>query len=734
MPVPKHLVNLTFYVLAGALIFSLYYLNDLNFGVISTDYFPEDEEALNDYSTFKQVFKRYPEHTIGVLIFPEKSIYDSLFLKSLRRTVQEIESDTSVIEVRSLFNLRKPYKVFGGFIDLPIIHPNTPGKYKQDSTEVGENRLLTANFIGLNHKSTFLTVRFRDDASKNEVSKVLKELPAVLKSPQFKENYIVGRPFLENSLSQLMIKELRILGLILILVMILLMRLIFRSTGLVLVTLGIIIFSMVLTYGIYGFFGFRLEILSNILPVLIILFSITNSLHVYKKYQYEISEHVGREAVGRKVVSEKFPDIILANMTTALGFGSLYFSALPAMKHFGLYAALAIFTTLIVNLICFKFLFSRPFFGNMLSGLSLGSTRPSHRFIALYKKLLSRKGLRMQMGIALSLILLGVFQMDINTKKLTNLPDVNNLKKGILKYGENYFGVAGFDLMIHSNQKGREYKNALIASDTISKYLEQQGITNIRSVAAVQNWIYTQFGRTDLDLGQTGSEKLQLYSDTEKLALVSGRMEDIGRIKREEIKRGMRPLLSSLAAEFQLDFVFTGEDYLNNLAHSYRIREMLLGLALSILLVSLVILIWFKSWTYFFISFIINMLPLLMVAGLMGWFKIELRGSSSLLFTIGYAIAVDDTIHFLSEYRRNASRFPGRSENILTTFAQVSNPIFFSSLILSTGFIVLLFSSMWDLFVFGLLIALFVMIAMFCDLIVLPLLIYYLKRSGHAQK
>ena len=726
------MTNLAFGLLLGMLLLASFYLKDLRFGVISSDYFPTDEQALNDYNKYKELFGRYPEQTVGVLVFSHNTIYDSLFLNSLKGTVAAIEGDPSVVEVRSLFDLRRPYKVLNGYIDLPLIHPTTPGKYKQDSMEVARNRLLTANFIGSGHTSTFLAVRVQDTLSKAEMLEVLDRIQALLDPSDYREIYIVGRPFLERSLSQLMVKELRVLGAILILVVILLMVFIFRSNRLVLITLGITGFSMILTYGVFGFFGFRMEILSNIIPVLVILFSINNSLHIYKKYHYEIAQQANRKAVAQKVIREKFPDIVLANITTALGFGSLFFSVLPAMKNFGMFSAIAICSTLIVNLICFLFLFNRPFFGNLLNGLPWATSHTSRRFISLHGQLVSRNGSGVAIAGIVGIVLIGLFRMDVNTRKLTNLPDVDQLRTGILRYGDAFGGVTGFDLMIASNQQGQEYKNALIASDTLSKYLEAQGVTNIGSVAAVQNWVNREFGRADLNMGQRGSEQLYLYNGEAHMALVSGRMADIGRIQREEIKNRMGPLLASLGSTYQLDFTFTGEEYLNNLAHSYRIREMLVGLAISVLLVSFVILVWLRSWFYFFISFVANILPLLAVAGLMGWFHIELRGSSSLLFTIGYAMAVDDTIHFLSAYRRNRKVGTDTLKDIGKTLSQVASPIFYSSLLLCVGFMVLLFSSMWDLFVFGLLIALFVMIAMICDLIILPLLLYYFKRPEDA--
>ena len=355
-------------------------------------------------------------------------------------------------------------------------------------------------------------------------------------------------------------------------------------------------------------------------------------------------------------------------------------------------------------------------------------------YIVAYKRLLTEKSWHISAVIVLTIILIGIFKIDTNTKKLTNLPDDEDLREGIIEYGREYGGVNGLDIMIRPNQRTSVdgiYRDIVLASDTITKYLTKESVYNLKSVAHVQDWIYYQFGTRDLDMGEAGSVKMNLYNDSVKAGRISGRMKDLGRTHRMDIEKRLWPLLSSLSVKYNLEFVITGEDYLNDLAHSYRIKEMLLGLILSIFIVSLLILIRFKSFFYFLISLLANMLPLFMIAGLMGWLGIELRGSTSILFTIGYAIAVDDTIHFLSELRRNRKKGFGINDAILDTLNNVGSPIYLSSLILSIGFFVLLFSSMWDLAVFGLLIGLFILAAMLCDLLILPFIISKIKVKNN---
>ncbi len=192
---------------------------------------------------------------------------------------------------------------------------------------------------------------------------------------------------------------------------------------------------MIMTYGIYGFFGFRLEVLSNIFQFLLFYLALIIAF-IFIKNIKELIDNADTEIV-RKKGMEKYPDIILANLTTAIGFGSLYFSVLPAMKYFGLYAAIGIFSTLTVNLVCFSFLFMKPFFINIMNRLSTNMLPRSAWYIVAYKRLLAIKNWHISALIISIIILIGIFKIDMNTKKLTNLPDEENLREGIIEYGRN---------------------------------------------------------------------------------------------------------------------------------------------------------------------------------------------------------------------------------------------------------------------------------------------------------
>ena len=123
------------------------------------------------------------------------------------------------------------------------------------------------------------------------------------------------------------------------------------------------------------------------------------------------------------------------------------------------------------------------------------------------------------------------------------------------------------------------------------------------------------------------------------------------------------------------------------------------------------------------ISLIANLFPLVIVAGFMGYTGIEMRGSTTILFTIGFVIAVDDTIHFISKYKLLLREGNSKLYCIQRSILEAGRAIITTSIILMAGFIVLIQSQAWDIRMLGILVSMMLGAAVIVDLFLLPLLI-----------
>ena len=123
------------------------------------------------------------------------------------------------------------------------------------------------------------------------------------------------------------------------------------------------------------------------------------------------------------------------------------------------------------------------------------------------------------------------------------------------------------------------------------------------------------------------------------------------------------------------------------------------------------------------ISLVPNVLPLLFIAGFMGALDIDLKVSTSIIFTIAFGLAVDDTLHFLAKYRILLEQGRAPLWALRRTFLATGKAIIITSIILCGGFATLMLSSFEGTFHIGLLVSLTLCFAVLVDLAVLPLLL-----------
>jgi len=156
---------------------------------------------------------------------------------------------------------------------------------------------------------------------------------------------------------------------------------------------------------------------------------------------------------------------------------------------------------------------------------------------------------------------------------------------------------------------------------------------------------------------------------------------------------------------------------------------MIKGLGIAFSVVALIAGILFRSVRMIFITIIPNVIPLVIVAGIMGFTSIDLNLSTSIIFTIAFGIAVDDTIHLISKFKIEINKNKSLLYALKRTYFSTGKAVIVTSIILSGGFLTLILSSFGGTFYTGLLVSLTLFFALVIDLTLLPaLLILFFKK------
>jgi uncharacterized protein len=177
------------------------------------------------------------------------------------------------------------------------------------------------------------------------------------------------------------------------------------------------------------------------------------------------------------------------------------------------------------------------------------------------------------------------------------------------------------------------------------------------------------------------------------------------------------------------NFTLTGTSVVAAEGTQYLVKNLLTSLFFAIMIISILMAILFRSWRMVVASLIPNFIPLLVTAGVMGFFHIPIKPSTILVFSIAFGISVDDTIHFLAKYRMELkARAWAQGECVINALKETGLSMFYTSIILFCGFNMFSLSQFGGTQALGMLVSLTLIVAMVTNLVLLPSILLSLQR------
>ncbi|HRJ38948.1 MAG TPA: MMPL family transporter [Flavobacteriales bacterium] len=176
------------------------------------------------------------------------------------------------------------------------------------------------------------------------------------------------------------------------------------------------------------------------------------------------------------------------------------------------------------------------------------------------------------------------------------------------------------------------------------------------------------------------------------------------------------------------DVIFTGTAVAFAKGTKYLIGNLLSSLVFAIVSISALMALLFRSLRMVMISMLPNLVPLLITGAIMGLFDIPLKVSTVLVFSIALGISVDDAIHFLAKYRQELKTGKSIKESAIHSISEAGVSMMYTSIVLFCGFLIFTFSEFGGTKALGLLISITLMVAMLCNLVILPSLLMSLDK------
>jgi len=208
----------------------------------------------------------------------------------------------------------------------------------------------------------------------------------------------------------------------------------------------------------------------------------------------------------------------------------------------------------------------------------------------------------------------------------------------------------------------------------------------------------------------------------------SGKIKDSGGKITKQMNEDLVKHFTEVEPLKFINFKLTGMALLIDKSNETLSINMMSGLFAAIAIVALIVGLLFRSVKIALISILPNVLPLLVIGGIMGFFGIDLKVATSIIFGIAFGIAVDDSIHYLSKYRLERKKGRKNIFALRRTSVSTGKAIILTSLILCAGFFSLATSDFKSTFYVGVLISVTLAVAVLADLYLLPvLLMWFIK-------
>ncbi|WP_421765302.1 efflux RND transporter permease subunit [Ekhidna sp.] len=703
-------------------------------------FFPNNHPDSKAYAEHVEQFG-YDNDYLHIIIENDEWVFNEEFLKNAHTFEKSLIKIPDIKNVYSPLSLQHVVKTPTGLVIFPLMHTDNPNAYqlRQDSLRIFGNPFYKSAFsknrkalsIYLNHE------HFNDQKRSERILEAIKLKGEIYEIPEIK---LVGKlsaagefiSYIQNDFGKFLLGSLGLSFLLLLLI--------FKNFKSALLPFLISLLSIIWLFGLIGLVGFKINLLSSLLPPILFFVSMSDAVHLMNALK-KSEEVQGGEKI-KKALKIVWIPTLLTSVTTAIGFLSLIWINTEPVQLLGLFAAIGILIAFIVT-------FS---FGLLIASFTNYSS--DKKIIEVPEKwltfLLKNKKAVIVSSFALLIVLIpGINQLKINSFLLDDLPEDSQVRKDF-EYADSQLGgskpyevrveVADTSLSIWDKTVMdqivkieeyllNDYPIAKVQSPaTIIKYLNMvnQGGLNENYVYPQAANKYNQVLRLKNRIDPKRLDKL--VTEDGKVGRLIGFFPELGSHETDIRNKKMLAFLNSHIDQQIISYRITGTTYLIDKSHELLSINLLKGLLTAIGVIGLILGIYFKSWKLLIISLIPNIIPLIVVAGILGWLGISLKMTTSIIFTIAFGIAVDDTIHMMSYYLKNKETDP--IQRMKMTFKHAGSAMLITSLIMSAGFSLYLFSNFGATFYLGLFVSLSLIIALIIDLSLLPILLITFQKNA----
>ncbi len=707
----------------------------------------KDDRVIEDYKQLLRHFRAF--EPIILAVETDDTIFEPDTLKRIQTLDRKIRyMDKYVVLTLGLPRMSVMKETEGG-MSFEYLYNKLP-ETQEDADEfrkrVMNNHTLADLFVSKDEKGTFIAIFIGGRPDSETIAQNIEKLKTIMReesAPNLRYR-LVGGPILNEELKRQTKRQAYLFSPVVFIIVILLLIVFLRKRVDIFVVTVATFCSLVWSLGVYVAMGKELNSLSIALPPLLLVISVADSVHLIVRFREEIARGTHGAAAVRNSLRVMIMPCLFTSLTTAAGFGVLCLSGIPIIREFGLYAAIGILLsffvalTMVPSLLFASLRLGRP--GSSANGTESFPGDFMQGFLGGIFNVVERRGNVVIAATAVIVVLsiIGATRIKVETNRADFFKKNNPLRRQMTFVEENLIGLSSIEFL-YTARDGYNLTDAAALRDMLDfqDFLKQH--PQITSAVSIADFV------VELNRFINGSDKvpensaailsLIKWNRIEYSNFVSGRGEYArisGRLKYMPTEK-LRLLLGDIKNYMSehkspnYDVLMTGAAPIYTELADRVLTGQIRSFILVMMIVAAMLILIFRSVRWGLFALVPNVIPVLFVMGVMGWFGVPLNLATMMIASIAIGIAVDDTIHYIVRFRRELSDCGDHREAARRALTSTGRAVVTTTVVLVAGYGVLVTSGFVPIMHFGLLSAITMLAALAADVLLLPALLIKFK-------
>ena len=744
--------------------FMAYNAKNVRLSYENSSLLPEKDSTRVEYQEFKKMFGEDGNVIVIGTINPELFKLDQFNgWTDLSNEIKKIEGVQEVLNISRAINLVKNEETHQ-FKIVPLVSktPTTQAEVDSIKNKVFALKFYEGLLFNPKTKATLMTVTL-DKKKLNDISRIaitnsITNAVDAYKAKFKTEVHCSGMPYIRTITMQKVKHELFLFVIISIVVATFIMFLFFKSLRVILSSLLVVGTSIIWVMGTLVLFGYKITILTGVIPSLIVIIVIENCIYILNKYHWEYRSHGNKMRALSQVIHRIGFASLMTNAATALGFAAFILVPNQMLREFGVITSINIMILYILTITLLPIMFSwfaaptpkhlkhldSNFFGAVLDKVVY---LISHRRPLIY-------------GIAGGLVVVGFIGLSMMKTSGKVVDDFRSDDPTLLDlkfFEHNFGGVMPFEISVDTKKR-----NGILTYSTIQKMDKLQKVVGehpefSKPLSLIEvfkfarqayfngdsskyslpssmekNFIFGYIPQNTSGSAKenTGNSLLKSFIDsTKQVTRISFQMRDVSTNHMDSLMANILPQVDSIFDKAKFNVKVTGNSVVYAKGTNFLIRNLLESVVIAIILISILMAFLFVSFRMILVSMVPNIIPLVITAAIMGFSGIPIKPSTIIVFSIALGISVDNAIQYLSRYRHELKATNGSiKQSALNALQEAGFSMIYTSIVLVLGFSVFIVSEFGGTQALGILISTTLLIAMFFNVMVLPSLLLTLDK------